>query len=105
MALYFYETVSTKATFSHPVAELLSVTVNSPTGSLLLTVVYRRPGLDGDLAVLNATLLSLQFPCASHVVIVGDLNVDDFNVDLSKPHSTSLPWTYWLHLPAMAYTR
>ena len=60
VALYVYKTVSIKATFSHPVAELLSVTVNNPTGSLLLTVVYRLPGLDGDLAVLDAALLSLQ---------------------------------------------
>ena len=84
VALCVYETVSIKVTFSHSVAELLSVTVNSPTGSLQFTVVYRPPGLDGDLSVLDAALLSLQHPCASHAVIVGD-----FNVDLSKPHSTS----------------
>ena len=84
MALYVYETVSIKATFTHPVTELLPVTVNSPIGSLLLTVVYRPLGLDGNLAVMDAELFSFQLPCAFHMVIFGD-----FNVDLSKPHSTS----------------
>lgn len=83
VCLYMRDSLVIHSRSYHDSAELLSVSVQTGHGLLLLSVLYRPPGLDGDLAVLQSTLGSLNLPGHRHALLVGD-----FNVDLSEGCST-----------------
>jgi len=80
--MYVHESANVRSSLSHPISELLSVTVQSSVELFLFAVLYQPPGTDFDLSQLDQALLSLQLSNIAHAMVVGD-----FNVDMSEPHS------------------
>ena len=83
-ALFVHTSISVLSVKCHCESELLSVLLNVKQGPLLVGVAYRPPGSDSDFSLLEASIGSLDFMSARHVLIVGD-----FNVDLVPPLSPS----------------
>ena len=83
-ALFVHTSISVLSVKCHCESELLSVLLDVKQGPLLVGVAYRPPGSDSDFSLPEASIGSLDFMSARHVLIVGD-----FNVDLVPPLSPS----------------
>lgn len=82
--MFVHESIKVRSYYSHPSVELLSITVESPIGLLLLAVMYRPPGTDSDYSQLDDALQLLNLSKVTHAVLVGD-----FNVDLCEPQTVN----------------
>ncbi len=83
----------TRSVNQHPSSELFSVELNTKLGTLLLSVLYRPPGTDRDLALLQSAIGSFNPARYGKVVIVGDFNVD--LLDLYHPPFACLNEWFW----------
>lgn len=76
VAIYYHDSISIHSSFNHQNYELLSIVLDTKSGTVLLCVIYRPPSFDCDLSILESVIGSLQPARYGKVVIVGDFNAD-----------------------------